>query len=351
MTRLTADVRSTFTAEGAEPFTVDATLAVSSSESLVVLGPSGSGKTLLLETIAGFHEHFGAVTTDGTDITEHPPEERGFGFVFQDYALFPHMTVKENVEYGTRYRESSRDTDELLSELGVAHLAERNPPTLSGGEKQRVALARALAIRPSVMLLDEPLAALDVPTQQALRDDLADVLADVTAVYVTHNRTTARAIADRIVVMEDGQVVQRGSPEDVFERPQSPMVARFTGSNVIDLSAAPSLRHILDDDIGSQARSDGNGRSPVDHDGETDDADTDTADHVAIRPEAIILGDGDLSATVERVVREDATNRVTLAFDDVTVEAFATSPPVVGTEISLTFSRDRLHPCYPLGHE
>lgn len=347
MTRLTADIHSTFTADGAEPFTVDAAIEVDSNETCVVLGPSGSGKTLLLETIPGFHEHTGVVTTNGTDITGQPPEERGFGFVFQDYALFPHMTVRENVEYGTRYRESSRDADDLLAELGVAHLAERNPPTLSGGEKQRVALARALAIRPSVMLLDEPLAALDVPTQQTLRDDLADVLSDVTAVYVTHNRTTARAIADRIVVMQDGRIVQRGTPEDVFERPQSPMVARFTGSNVIDLSAAPSLRRILDEGIGPQARSDGSGRSPVDHDEETHDADTDTAAHVAIRPEAITLGDadGDLSATVERVVREDASNRVTLAFDDVTVEAFATSPPVVGSEVTLSFPRDRIHPC------
>ncbi|TKX83758.1 ATP-binding cassette domain-containing protein, partial [Halorubrum sp. SS5] len=172
MTRLTADIRSTFTADGAEPFTVDAAIEVESNETCVILGPSGSGKTLLLETIAGFHEHNGVVTANETDITGKPPEERGFGFVFQDYALFPHMTVRENVEY----RESSRDAAELLDELGVAHLSERNPPTLSGGEKQRVALARALAIRPSVMLLDEPLAALDVPTQQALRDDLADIL-------------------------------------------------------------------------------------------------------------------------------------------------------------------------------
>ena len=312
-----------------------------------MLGPSGSGKTLLLETIAGFHDHAGVVRTDGTDITGQPPEERDFGFVFQDYALFPHMTVRENVEYGSRYRESSRDADELLSKLGVAHLAERNPPTLSGGEKQRVALARALAVQPEVLFLDEPLASLDVPTQQALRDDLADVLADVTAVYVTHNRTTARAIADRIVVMQDGETVQRGSPEDVFERPQSPMVARFTGSNVIDLSAAPSLCRILDDASGFQARSDGSGGSPVDDDGKVDRFDTNPADHVAIRPEAIRLGDadGDLSATVERVVREDATNRVTLAFDDVTVEAFATSPPVARPEISLTFPRHRLHFC------
>ncbi len=347
MTRLTADVCSTFTADGADPFTVDAGIEVDAEETCVVLGPSGSGKTLLLETIAGFHDHTGVVTADGTDVTERPPETRAFGFVFQDYALFPHMTVLENVAYGTRYRESSRDAEELLSELGVSHLADRNPTTLSGGEKQRVALARALATRPSVLLLDEPLAALDVPTQQTLRDDLADVLADVTAVYVTHDRTTARAIADRIVVMQDGSVVQRGTPEDVFERPQSPMVARFTGANVVDLSAAPSLRRRLDDAIGPGPRSDGSGGRRFTQDGASDSVDGATAENVAIRPEAIELdgADGDVSATVERVVREDATNRVTLAFDDVTVDAFTTAPPVVGTEISLTFPRDRLHPC------
>lgn len=344
MTGLAADVRATFTADGAEPFTVDAALEVESDESLVVLGPSGSGKTLLLETLAGFHEHAGTVTAAGTDITDRAPEKRDFGFVFQDYALFPHMTVRENVEYGTRYRESSRDADELLSELGVSHLTDRNPPTLSGGEKQRVALARSLAVRPEILLLDEPLASLDVPTRQALRDDLLGVLENVTSIYVTHNRTTARAIADRIVVMNDGRIVQRGTPEAVFERPQSPMVARFTGSNVIDLSAAPSLRAILDDAFGSQARSDGSGRNPG---GRADEPDDDTGTCVAIRPEAIGVdgAEGDLSATVKRVVREDATNRLTLAFDDVTVEAFAASPPAEGTDVSLTFPRDRLHPC------
>jgi ABC-type Fe3+/spermidine/putrescine transport system ATPase subunit len=345
VTRLAADIRSTFTADGAEPFTVDATLEVESDESLVVLGPSGSGKTLLLETIAGFHEHAGTVTASGTDITDRVPEERGFGFVFQDYALFPHMTVRENVEYGTRYRESSRDADELLSELGVAHLAERNPPTLSGGEKQRVALARALAVQPEVLLLDEPLASLDVPTRQSLRDDLVDLLDDVTSIYVTHSRTTARAIADRIAVMEDGRVVQRGTPEDVFERPQSPMVARFTGSNVIDISAAPSLRAVLDGDTGFRARPNGGSRSRSARNGDTDGVDD--PEYVTIRPEAIELGDpdGDVSGTVEHVVREDATHRATVAFDAVTVEVFTESPPAVGAETSLTFPRDRLHPC------
>ena len=325
MTGLHADVRATFTADGAEAFTVDAAFDVDPAESLVILGPSGSGKTLLLETVAGFHPHEGVVTADDRRLSDLPPEKRGFGFVFQDYALFPHMTVRKNVEYGTRYHEETRDAGALLSELGVGHLAERYPPTLSGGEKQRVALARALAIRPEVMLLDEPLAALDVPTRQALRDDLADVLADVTAVYVTHNRTTARAIADRIAVMRDGEIVQQGTPEAVFERPASPMVAEFTGANAVDLSASPSLRALLD------------GEGEVAGEG----------DHVAVRPEAVAIdeAEGDVRATVERVLREDATSRVALSFEGVTVDAFSNRPPDVGDEVWVSFPRGALHRC------
>ncbi|WP_251330714.1 ABC transporter ATP-binding protein [Haloplanus pelagicus] len=316
---LHADVSATFSADGADSFHVDAEFEVERGESLVILGPSGSGKTLLLETVAGFHPHEGPVTLDGEVVSGTPPERRNFGFVFQDYALFPHMTVRENVEFGSRYHGNTRDADGLLSTLGVPDLTERYPPTLSGGEKQRVALARALAIRPEVMLLDEPLAALDVPTRQTLRDDLADVLADVTAVYVTHNRTTARALADRIAVMNDGGVVQVGTPEEIFERPTSPMVARFTGSNALDLDDAPSIRRALDVP--------GNGV-------------------VTIRPEAIRIGDdGDVRATVERIVREDATNRVTFAVDGDTVETFTDRDLRVGEEWWLTFPTDRLHVC------
>jgi ABC-type Fe3+/spermidine/putrescine transport system ATPase subunit len=324
--RLEVDVGATFTAEGAEAFTVDAAFDVTEEETLVVLGPSGSGKTLLLETVAGFHDHEGRVAFDGRELGGVPPERRGFGFVFQDYALFPHMTVRENVRYGARYHEETRDPDVLLEELGVGNLVERYPPTLSGGEKQRVALARALAIQPNVLLLDEPLAALDVPTRQALREDLADVLAGVTALYVTHNRTTARALADRVVVMRDGRVVQSGTTEDVFERPTSPMVASFTGANAVALSDAPSLRALLNGDVASD-------------DGRTTDG------HVAVRPEAIAIDEagGDVRATVERVVREDATSRVTLSFDDVTVEAFADRPPAVGEEVWMTVPPSRLH--------
>lgn len=321
MTGLHADVTATFVAEGSGRFTVDATLDVDPGETLVVLGPSGSGKTLLLETIAGFHRHDGVVRAGERTLDDVAPERRGFGFVFQDYALFPHLTVRANVEYGVRYHDDTREATTLLDELGVGHLADRYPPTLSGGEKQRVALARALAIRPGVLLLDEPLAALDVPTRQALRDDLTDVLADVTAVYVTHNRTTARALADRIGVMRDGRVVQTGTPEAVFERPASPAVAAFTGANAIDLAAAPSIARLVDDDS--------------------------SAGHLTIRPEAVGLDPdaGDVRATVERVVQEDATHRVTLAVDRVTLESYTNAPPAVGDDVWVSLPRDRLHRC------
>lgn len=312
MTGLKVDLRAKFTAEGAETFTIDAALSVDEGDSLVVLGPSGSGKTLLLETIAGFHRHDGEVSLDGRQLNGIQPEHREFGFVFQDFALFPHLSVRGNVEYGTRYHEDTRDTDLLLRDLGVMDLADRYPPSLSGGEKQRVALARALAIRPSVMLLDEPLSALDIPTRQDLRDDLADVLSNVTTVYVTHNRSTARALADEIVVMADGRIVQGGSPTEVFERPESPMVAKFTGASVIDLSKSPLFRDLLAD-------------GPVDG-------------YVAVRPESVTIGgdDGDFAATVERVVREDAGNRVTLSFDEVTLDAFTNESLNPGDKVCLT---------------
>ncbi|AKH97465.1 ABC transporter ATP-binding protein [Halanaeroarchaeum sulfurireducens] len=313
-----ADVRARFTADGSDGFTVDAAIDVRRGESLAILGPSGSGKTLLLETVAGFHTHDGTVRWDGQPLQDLPPERRNFGFVFQEYALFPHMTVRENVEYGTRYHDEIGNVDRLLEALGVDDIATRYPPTLSGGEKQRVALARARAVKPQVMLLDEPLSSLDVPTRQSLREDLADVLADVTAVYVTHNRTTARAIADRIAVMFDGEIVQTGDPKTVFERPCSRRVAEFTGANTVDLERAPSLRSYLGIERGAT---------------------------VSIRPEAIGLaeGEGELTGTVERVVREDATSRVTLDIDGATIDAFSEQYWPVGETVSVSIPTDRVH--------
>jgi ABC-type Fe3+/spermidine/putrescine transport system ATPase subunit len=310
---LVADISARFTAEGAEPFTVDAEIEVDDGETLVVLGPSGSGKTLLLESVAGFHACDGRVVLDGDSIGGLPPERRGFGFVFQDYALFPNMTVRENVAFGEPYHDEVRDPDELLAGLGVSHLADRRPRTLSGGEAQRVALARALAVDPEAMLLDEPLSALDVPTRQSLRDDLADAIADVTSVYVTHDRTTARAVADRIAVMNDGEIVQTGDPETVFDSPASPFVARFVGANCLDVN-------------------------------ELGVAGLDGSSRAAIHPEHVRLADGDpdLSLDVERVTREEATYRVELATGHERLSAFTTDPPQVGDRVDVTLPRDHL---------
>jgi len=311
---LSVDVSATFTAEGADQFDVQADLAVDDGETLVVLGPSGSGKTLLLETVAGFHDHEGTVTLDGDRLSGLAPEERNLGFVFQDYALFPHLSVRENVAFGERYHGRTRDPDELLDALGVADLADRYPPTLSGGERQRVALARALLVRPSAFLLDEPLSALDVPTRQTLREDLADVLADETAVYVTHNRTTARMLADRVAVIDDGDIVQAGSPEAVFERPASPFVARFTGANCLDLTAG-DLAHLAD------------------------------GTHLTVRPEHVELGeaDPDFVARVERVFPEDGRSRVALAVGDDRLDAYSERSLAVGDEVGVRIPDDRAY--------
>lgn len=293
MTDLSLAVRATFTDAG-ESFVVDTELSVATGETLVVLGPSGSGKTLLLEAVAGYHDHDGHVRVDGTDVTTAPPEDRAFGFVFQDYALFPHVTARENVAFGLRYHDG-RAPETLLASLGVGDLSDRSPRTLSGGEKQRVALARALAIDPRVLLLDEPLSALDVPTRRSLRADLADVLADRTALYVTHDRATARALADRIAVMRDGTVVQTGSPAAVFEQPADAFVARFVGANVLE---------------------DGEGR-------------------FAIRPEHVRLGGDDRAAVVSRVHRADGVHRVVLDDGRATFDAFAADPPAVGSTVGV----------------
>ncbi|WP_158055510.1 ABC transporter ATP-binding protein [Halorussus halophilus] len=311
------DIAAAFTAEGADRFEVTADLSVPAGETLVALGPSGSGKSLLLETIAGFHDHEGTVALDGEDLTDRSPEDRGLGFVFQDYALFPHLTVRENVAFGARYHEI-RNPDELLSEFGVSDLAERYPPTLSGGESQRVALARALAVRPDAFLLDEPLSALDVPTRATLRELLADVLADETAVYVTHNRTTARVLADRIAVVHDGEIVQTGTPEAVFERPESPFVARFTGANCLE----------LDDGI-------------LDTPG--DSLDFESGSHLTIRPEHVALGAAapDFTAPVERVLREDGRCRVVCSVGDQRLDAYAADPPE-GERVGVALPRERV---------
>ena len=201
---------------------------------LAVLGPSGAGKTMLLETIAGLRpQHSGQISLAGTDITSVPPERRHIGLVFQDAALFPHLSVTDNIRFGPRAsRAASPDSfGDLLHQLGIGHLADRSPRSLSGGERQRVALARALAIQPGLLLLDEPLSALDQPTREDMRALLQRLLADleIPAAHVTHDRDEAASIGDDLAVIVGGKLRQAGPAAKVAAEPADPDVARLTG--------------------------------------------------------------------------------------------------------------------------
>ena len=212
-------------------------LSVEQGQTLVLLGPSGAGKSVLLEAVAGFHAlASGRIELAGHDITSVPPEQRGLGFMFQDYALFPHLTVEQNVAFGLRDRRTApRRVDEVLDLVGGGHLRGRRPATLSGGEKQRVALARALAVEPWLFLFDEPLSALDAVTREELREELRRLLRAVgaTSLYVTHDRSEALVLADRVAIVEGGQVRQVGEPEAVFDHPADAWVAAFLGMQVL----------------------------------------------------------------------------------------------------------------------
>ena len=211
-------------------FELDVALDVSGTVALV--GPSGAGKTSLLRVIAGLAEPArGGVSLDGESWNALPPEARRVGFVFQDYALFPHLSVRANVAYGS----AKRPVDELLERFGIARLASAHPRELSGGERQRVALARALARDPAVLLLDEPLAALDAHTKTEVRHELAELLRGLAlpTLLVTHDYEDAAALADEVGVLVDGKLRQLGPPAELVARPRDAFVASFTGANLL----------------------------------------------------------------------------------------------------------------------
>jgi iron(III) transport system ATP-binding protein len=218
----------------------DFTLEVEEGSLVALVGPSGCGKTTALRAIAGFEQpDTGTIRIRGTivssDDTIVAPEHRNVGMVFQEYALFPHISVAENVGYGVRGSDRVRRVQEVLKLVGLEDYGDRFPHELSGGEQQRVALARALAPEPDVVLLDEPFSNLDAPQRERMRRELRKILkaARVTAVFVTHDQAEALAIADVIAVMNDGHIRQVGTPDDVYAAPVSPWVAKFLGDAVI----------------------------------------------------------------------------------------------------------------------
>lgn len=215
----------------------DVTLEIGEGEFVFLLGPSGCGKTTLLRIIAGLEEPTaGRIIQAGQDVTRLPPSRRNFGIVFQSYALFPNLTVFQNIAYGLENRREPREkirarVAEMLELVGLPEYASRYPAQLSGGQQQRVALARALAISPGLLLLDEPLSALDARVRANLRIEIARLQRQlgITTVMVSHDQEEALTMADRVVVMERGQVVQVGEPEVIYHQPATPFVADFVG--------------------------------------------------------------------------------------------------------------------------
>ncbi|HUY52780.1 MAG TPA: ABC transporter ATP-binding protein [Streptosporangiaceae bacterium] len=294
-------------------------LTLRPGELVALLGPSGCGKTTTLRLLAGLEDaDSGQITVAGRDITRLPSSKRDMGMVFQAYSLFPHMTVQQNVAFGLRLRRIGKaDRDrralEILELVGLSEQAGRYAHQISGGQQQRVALARALAIEPQVLLLDEPLSALDAKVRAQLRDQIRRIQLEVgiTTLFVTHDQEEALAIADRVGVMRDGRLEQLASPTEVYARPATPFVAEFVG-----------LTNRLPGTISGSTVTVRGRALPL-----VDPATPDGPVTALVRPEAVTLASdssaesGPLTGTVIAVTFLGATSRVTVDLGDATIMA------------------------------
>jgi spermidine/putrescine transport system ATP-binding protein len=289
-------------------------LDIANGEFLTLLGPSGSGKTTVLRLIGGFSAaDGGSILFEGNDITRVPANRRPFNTVFQDYALFPHMTVTQNAGYGplVQRRDTSRAkkrVDETLEIVGLTNYRDRYPAQLSGGQRQRVALARAIVCEPKVILLDEPLAALDASLRRQMQLFLKQIQRQIrtTFVFVTHDQDEAITMSDRIVVMNQGRLEQLGSPKDLYYRPQTRFVAGFFGDNNLIAGTLASSARAVETPIGALPAGASDGLSPG------------AKVLLAVRPEALRLGSGGvaIAADVEEVVFGGASTRLLLRAAD-----------------------------------
>jgi putative spermidine/putrescine transport system ATP-binding protein len=341
------DVRKSF---GANTVVRKFDLAVERGEFISFLGPSGCGKTTVLRMIAGFEKPSeGAIRIDGKDVTDLPTNKRNVGMVFQAYALFPNMTVAGNVAFGLKVAgrpeaEIKARVEEMLTLIKLPHLAQRYPYQLSGGQQQRVALARALAPKPQILLLDEPLSALDAKIRVSLREEIRAVQRElgITTVFVTHDQEEALSISDRIVVMHEGRADQLGTPFEIYNYPRTRFVASFVGTlsvmrgRVVD----PARGTLTVDDQtviakrGLEGAKAGEVRS------------------VAVRPEAVSLApangeDNSLQGTIEEVHFLGAIVRVRVRFKEhaVSLDTFnhpGTPPPERGRPATVRFRHEDL---------
>ncbi|HEX4323190.1 MAG TPA: ABC transporter ATP-binding protein, partial [Gaiellaceae bacterium] len=230
-------------------------LSLEQGEFVSLLGPSGCGKTTALRLVAGFDQPTsGSIVVEGHDLTSTPPNRRDIGMVFQAYSLFPNMTARQNVEFGLRVRRQRRSeraerVDELLELVGLGHAGTRYPHQLSGGMQQRVALARALAIKPRMLLLDEPLSALDAKVRVQLREEIRRIQLElgITTLYVTHDQEEALSVSDRVAVLSGGRIEQIGTPTDIYAAPATPFVAEFIGTmNRLEATIADGMTGEVD---------------------------------------------------------------------------------------------------------
>ena len=326
----------------------DINLQIAENDFFMLMGPSGAGKTIILEAIAGLVPvKSGRITVAGQDITHLPPEKRGISIVYQDYALFPHLTVANNIRYGLQFQkieksEGDKRLDQLLGLLNLQHLANRSPETLSGGEQQRVAMARALIVNPQVLLLDEPLSALDPRLREEFRVLLKQVhqQTEATILMVTHDFAEALALGRRGAIINMGKIEQSGTMEDLFQRPQSTMVAGFVGmKNLFSVSLQ-----------GETARTKGL-QVQLGH------RDSEGQGFIAIRPEDIVLSVGQLQSSmrncfkgrVEQVISQGFYYEVHVNVDDVSFCALVTKGALLemelqeGKEIYLFFKSTAIH--------
>ncbi len=325
----------------------DITFEVNRGEYFIILGPSGAGKTILLEIIAGIiGPDSGRIYLNGCDVTNLPPEKRGLAYVPQNYALFPNMNVFDNITFGLKVRklpksEIERKVKEIAEVLRISHLLSRKPRTLSGGEQQRVALARALVVEPPLLLLDEPLANLDVQTRGKLINEMKHWRKELgfTALHVTHSFEEAVSLGDRVGVMLDGMLVQVGSVREVFSKPANEEVARFLGfENVIEGIAE-----------GRKLRANGiKIELPVEAKGQV---------RVGLRPEDIVISPGSIrssarnefKAVVESIEELGPLVRLHLTVGGIRLRAFITRSSMLelgiekGKEVYVSFKATALH--------
>lgn len=292
----------------------DINLKVNNNEYFVILGPTGTGKTVILETIAGLYKpDKGKILFHDKNVTHIFPEERNIGFVYQDYALFPHLSVRENIIFGLKIRKYNNDiiekkVKEITKLLGIGHLLKRYPSTLSGGEQQRVAIARVLVLSPEILLLDEPLSALDPRTKENFQYELKKIhnRFKTTTIHITHDFNEAMALADRIGVMCNGQIIQIGSPEDVFHKPSDKFVANFVGIENIfsgEIIEKDNMKFFKTGDVLFNTITDEKGQV-----------------HAAIRPEEIFLAEdvsglstqNSLKCTIKDILPKDNLVKIKL---------------------------------------